>query len=301
MATSGFKKIPLKKVLNITDVITILCYELSPSFSTEGESHDFWEMLYVDRGRLSCQSGDGFYQLGQGEAIFHRPNDFHSVSCDGTQSASIFIITFECSSPAMKYFWGRTFEIKKEIRPIIEKLISECSDTFSVSKYPLSINGSAPFGGTQLVRNYLEELLIHIMRSEDSPTDRAASRGRAPIGDSLAHKIAEYLKARVATHITLEELSARFHYGKSSLCDVFKRTYGDTIIVYHTKLKIDEAKRLIFEKKLTVSEVAERLGFESPEYFSRTFRRYTGMSPRDFRTRLVSDNTVYLESELKLV
>ena len=301
MADKVFKKIPLKKSFNITDVITILCYELAPSFSTEGESHDFWEMLYVDRGRLSCTSGDGSYHLKQGEAIFHKPNDFHSVRCDGTQSASIFIVTFECSSPAMKYFWGRTFRISEELTPLIKRLIAECSQTFSVSKYPLSLLETAPFGGTQLVRNYLEELLILLLRGEESTPDSAVSRGRDPIGDSLAQRIAEYLKTRVSTHVTLEEISAKFHYGKSSLCDVFKHTFGETIIVYHTKLKIAEAKRLIFEKKLTVSEVAEALGFESPEYFSRTFRRYTGMSPRDFRTRLVSDNTVYLESELKLV
>ena len=300
MSDNSFKKIPLKKTFNVTDVITILCYELAPSFSTEGETHDFWELLYVDRGRLSCISGDKSYHLSQGEVIFHKPNDFHSVRCDGTQSASIFIVSFKCTSTAMKFFHDRTFGVKDELVPMIKRLISECSQTFSVSKYPLAVLNTAPFGGAQLVKNYLEELLILLLRQEDTP-EIAVSGGRDPIGNSLAHKIADYLKERVSSHITLEEISANFHYGKSSICDVFKRTFGDTIVVYHTKLKIDEAKRLIFEKKLTVSEVAERLGFESPEYFSRTFRRYTGMSPRDFRTRLVSDNTVYLESELKLV
>ena len=301
MSESGFKRIPLKKVFNITDVITILCYELAPSFSTMGETHDFWEMLYVDRGKLSCRSGDGSYQLEQGQAIFHKPNDFHSVSCNGTESASIFIITFSCSSPAMKYFWGKVFNISDDITPLIKRLISECSQTFSVSKYPLEILSDAPFGGSQLIRNYTEELLILMLRGEERSEDRSIARSRDPIGDSLAHKIAEYLESNVSNRITLEEISDIFHYGKSSLCDIFKRTYKDTIIVYHTKLKINEAKRLIFEKKLTVGEIAERLGFESPEYFSRTFRRYTGMSPRDFRTRLVSDNTVYLEAELKLI
>jgi argininosuccinate lyase len=46
--------------------------------------------------------------------------------------------------------------------------------------------------------------------------------------------------------------------------------------------------------------VAERLGFESPEYFSRTFRKYVGMSPRAFRSSLMGTNTVYLENEVKL-
>lgn len=297
MSSNPFKKTPLKKLFNVTEVVTILCYELSPSFSTEGEAHDFWEMLYVDRGQLSVRSGDERFEMCRGELLFHKPNDFHTVECDGERSASIFIISFECRSPAMKSFIGKTFRIDEYETDIIRRLISECSGTFAVSEYPLVRLDNAIVGGSQLIRNYLEELMIYLLRGESADADRPK---RAHADGSLAPKIESYLQAHVRGKVSLDEISRRFHYGKSTICDIFKRTYGETVIGYHTKLKIDSAKSLIFEKRMTISEIAEYLGFESPEYFSRTFKNVVGISPRAFRTSLVSGNKVYLENEIVL-
>ena len=69
---------------------------------------------------------------------------------------------------------------------------------------------------------------------------------------------------------------------------------------YHMKLKMDEAKRLLKENKMTVNKISEKLGFETPAYFSRAFSKQVGMSPRAYRNALVSDGRVYLEKETPL-
>lgn len=301
MSQKPFKKTPLKRTFNVSSVITILCYELSPKFFTEGERHDFWEMLYVDRGQVTCHTDTGDFILHQGELVFHKPNAFHSIVCDGAQSSSIFIISFDCRSAAMRMLVGKIFAVTNHQTKIIKRLISECSATFAISEYPLEKLASAPIGGSQLVKSYLEELLIFLARGEgkaDQHVDFEPERMHNV--DSLAQKIEEYLKVHLRGKVSLDEISVRFHYGKSSICDIFKKTYGETIIGYHTRLKIEAAKRLIFEKKMTISEIAEHLGFESPEYFSRTFKKLSGTSPRAFRSSLISGNTVYLENELVL-
>lgn len=301
MSTKPFKKTPLVRTFNVTSAITILCYELSPSYSNEGERHDFWEMIYIDRGHVTIRSDSESFILHQGELTFHKPNSFHQVACDGASGASVFIISFDCRSPAMKLLVGRIFAVTSHQTKIIKRLIDECLGTFALSEYPLVKLGTAPLGGSQLVKNYLEELLIFLARGEGlSEQHPGTEPERIHNVDNLAQKIEEYLVLHLRGKVSLDEISARFHYGKSSLCDIFKRTYGETIINYHTKLKIEAAKRMIFEKKMTISEVAEHLGFESPEYFSRTFKKVTGISPRTFRTSLISGNTVYLENELVL-
>ena len=301
MPRRTYDSISLKRLFNVTDVVTILSYELSPSFFTTGESHDFWEMLYVDRGRISCRSGNNDLTLETGDLVFHRPNDFHVVKCDGTQSASVFIISFVCHSPAMNLIASKTLTTGKRHSFVIRDLIDECNMGFEKSKYPLVAIDDAPVGVCQMIKNKLEELLILLLRAEDLPTDEARTvTGRTVMGTTLAGAIADHLKENLRERVRLEDLSRKLHYGKSTLCDIFKRTYGKTIIEYHNELKIAEAKKLIFEQKLAVSEVSERLGFESPEYFSRTFHKYVGISPRAFRTSLVGGNTVYLENEVKL-
>ena len=302
MSDHSFVMFPLKSVIHVTKLVTVLSYELSPSFSNRGERHNFWEMVYVDRGKIYCNADGEERLLRQGEIIFHKPNEFHSVTCDGARSASVFILTFECRSPAMRSFYDKSFKMNTEEMQLMRRMIAECNRTFAVSEYPLRLLENAPIGGAQLIRNYLEEFLIHALHREQSRGEENGEQAiRSATDSTLAQEICDYLRAHVCDRITLEDISERFHFGKSRICDLFKRAQKDTIVGYHTKLKIAEAKRLLFEKKHTVGEIAEYLGFESPEYFSRVFRRHTGQSPRSFRTSLVSgDNTRYLERELRL-
>ncbi|MBR3894815.1 MAG: helix-turn-helix transcriptional regulator [Clostridia bacterium] len=302
MSNQDLIKIPLKNILNVTRVITILCYDLAPKFRTTGERHDFWEMVYVDRGELFLHAEDKRCRLKQGEAVFHRPNEFHNIECDGVHSASVFIITFECQSAAMKFFCERLGGIPSELLPLMKRLIEESTRTFHTSQYPLKLRSNAPIGGQQLIRIYLEELLIRMMRTAEDTADLGTVfTSKAHMENTLAREICAYLNEHLYDRVTLESLSETFHFGKSRLCDVFKKSMGDSIIHYYLTLKIDAAKRLLRTERLTVSEIAERLSFDSPAYFSRCFHKHTGMSPSAFRDRLINDSAIYMETERPLL
>lgn len=302
MTNQSFLRVPLKNILNISRIITIHCYDLAPTYFNQGEAHDFWEIVYVDRGEIRLRAGENERTLRKGEIVFHRPNEFHSIACDGEHSASVFIITFDCHSAAMKYFCGKVARVPKELSSLMQRLIEESARNFHVSQYPLLQVENAPIGGQQLIRIYLEELLIRMMRCEEQERPSGILfTSRESMENTLAQQIGNYLLQNVYGHVTLEELSERFHFGKSHLCDVFKKSTGETIVQYFSGLKIAEAKRLLRRGELTVSKISETLGYESPAYFSRVFHRHTGMSPRAFRDALIGDGRVYLERETPLV
>lgn len=302
MPNADYIKVPLANTVNVTKIVTILCYDLSPSYKNSGETHDFWEIVYADRGECNFRRGDRLCRLRAGEMVFHKPNEFHSIECDGESGASVFIITFECRSPSMRFFREKQIRIPDELRSLIKRLISESTENFYVSEYPLHTKENAPVGGQQLIRIYLEEMLIRLMRSEDKKSESGGLfTSQESLKNNLVHSICEYLTANLCRRVTLEELSERFHFGKSHLCDVFRKTMGDTILNYHIGLKISEAKRLLKGTKLNVSEIASSLGFESPEYFTRCFKKQTGVSPRAFRDQLLPDATVYLEKDTPLI
>ena len=296
MSKDNFKSHSLKSTFNITDIITILCLDLSANFRNTGETHDFWELVYVTRGSVNCYRERDLLRLEEGEIIFHRPGEFHSVECDGESSASLFIVTFKCRSVAMKYFCRRQFRLTPSQASLVKRITEESLSTFSVSEYPIHTLSCAPIGGEQLTKMYLEELLIRLMRSE-SGTDCGPDTD-VVIENSLCEEICAYLKSRLDRRVSLDELSDAFHFGKSRLCDIFKKSKGDTIIHYHITLKMEEAKRLLREGKHTVFEISERLGFESPEYFSRLFKNEVGLSPTKFRATPSADKSLYLEKEL---
>lgn len=298
---SSFIKVHLRNMYNVSKIITILCYDLAPNFRTTGEKHDFWELVYVDRGELGYHSDNELLKLSKGEMVFHRPNEFHNIECDGQHTASVFIITFECKSPSMTHFEKKSFRLPAELTPLMKRLIDESVANFGASSYPLTQLPDAPLGGQQLIRLYLEELLIKLARGQKESKNRFPKDHTSPRIDSkLAEYICEYLEERVCRHVTIEELSTHFHFGKSHLCDVFKKSTGQTILNYHLNLKVSEAKRLLREEAMTVSEISEHLGFESPAYFSRIFKKYAGLAPRTFRESLISDGSVFLENEFPL-
>ena len=293
----AFIKIPLKNLFRITRIVTIHCFDLAPKYLYKGESHDFWEIVYVDRGEIGLHAGEEYHRLKQGEMVFHQPNEFHNIECDGVHGASVFIITFDCHSPAMQFFCGRIVKVPKTLLTLVKLLIEECANTFHVSEYPLTLRKDAPVGGQQLIRLYLEELLIRLMRSYENRSDfSAVFTSREGLENTLVQQICAYLSQHVYDSVTLEILSEVFHFGKSHLCDVFKKNTGDTIIHYFLRLKIAEAKRLLREEKLTVSEVSTKLSFDSPAYFSRCFHKYTGMSPVAFRGKLINSSAKYKDS-----
>lgn len=298
MSNSTPVKIPLKSVINIQNVITILCYDLAPTYSNKGESHDFWEFVYVDRGEVGAQAGNTFHHLSKGDIIFHRPDEFHNLVCDGKESASIFVITFDCHSPAMKFFNNKIIKLPKELNSLMKRIIEESSNTFRITKYPLAQKDNAPFGGKQLLRLYLEELLLRLIRSEtDEPVFESAFATREEYENTLSHRISEFLAEHLYDKVTIDMLTEHFHLGKSRLCEVFKNSYGDTIIHYYLFLKIEEAKRLLRENSLTISEISEKLNFESAAYFSRLFKKFVGASPSEYRNSLIHVSAKYLEEE----
>ncbi|HHV45197.1 MAG TPA: helix-turn-helix transcriptional regulator [Firmicutes bacterium] len=73
---------------------------------------------------------------------------------------------------------------------------------------------------------------------------------------------------------------------ESTLKQAFREYTGKPIIQYHNEKRIEEAKRLIREEKHTITAIAEKLGFSSVHYFSRCFKKCTGLSPTAYLSSL---------------
>ncbi|WP_116200202.1 AraC family transcriptional regulator [Amycolatopsis circi] len=91
------------------------------------------------------------------------------------------------------------------------------------------------------------------------------------------------MRERLAEPITLADLAGEVHLSVFHLVRVFKEATGVTPYRYLTRLRIDEAKRLLRDTDLTVSQIAGRCGFASPAALSTAFLRHTGTRPSAYR------------------
>ena len=119
---NNFTRISFDKIFNIDKIITIFYMELSKSFCHDGEQHDFWEMVYIDKGEMICTADEKRYVLKSGEMTFHKPNEFHNLTGNDNVASNVSIVTFECKSRAMKYFEGKIFRLTSEEKALLSTI-----------------------------------------------------------------------------------------------------------------------------------------------------------------------------------
>ena len=99
----------------------------------------------------------------------------------------------------------------------------------------------------------------------------------------VTQQILEYLHAHVREKVTLKDIGALTFFSPVYCEAVFCREVGKPIIDYFIDLKIQEAQKLILEDSLSFRDIATTMGFEDYNYFSRVFKRRTGISPSIYR------------------
>ncbi len=278
-----------ENLLVISKIVTIHYFELDRDFHSRGEVHDFWEMLYVAKGNLLCTANEETFTLQEGEAVFHRPGEFHQHMTDGKTAPNLFIISFECKNEAIRFFEGKRIALDHSQLRLVRWILEESQKTFRVAnatpdtkRMPLQ-QSPAP-GGLQLIKNYLEILLIRLLRGAgDAQESAAIFLTESEFDGHISKQIINYMKSNLYKRLTIEEICKELNYNKSYIFQRFKADTGYPIMAYFLKLKIEQAKRMLREGEAAVSQIAEALAFDTPNYFSKTFKKHTGMSPLTYR------------------
>ncbi len=288
---SVYAKHKISNVISISKICTIHYYEFNKDYKFSGESHDFWEMVYVDKGEIVVTAGENDIRMKQGEIIFHCPGEYHNIQANGVTAPNVFVISFECHSSSMLDFTGKYITLPKTLRSYISKIIYEANNTFT---QPMARSENVRlerlenpfFGGEQLIRINLEALLIEILRL-DNETIYFSSR--ETMNNHINAEIHTLLEQNIYNNITISDICAKINYGKTYLCTMFKSMNGYSIIEYYNMLKIAEAKKLIREKNYNFTEISNLLMFNNPHYFSQVFKKFCGMSPREYSNSVKMD------------
>ncbi|MEY9095422.1 response regulator [Paenibacillus sp. RC84] len=102
---------------------------------------------------------------------------------------------------------------------------------------------------------------------------------------SVLKEAKDWIDAHFVEEITLEQAAERVHLSLHYFSKMFKRHMGETFIDYVTRLRIERAKELMKNDELSLKEVCFEVGYKDPNYFSRVFRKVTGISPTGYRGR----------------
>ena len=129
----GYEAIRLQRPLAVDDIVSVHYFEYSSNYYFEGERHDFWEFLYVDKGELDVRAGDVVQHLKKGQIIFHKPGEFHALSANGVVAPNLVVVGFVCHGEAMRFFENRVLSVGDSGRALLARIVQEFIDR--VSKY----------------------------------------------------------------------------------------------------------------------------------------------------------------------
>ena len=102
---------------------------------------------------------------------------------------------------------------------------------------------------------------------------------------SLNERICHYIRRHYSLDLTADLICEKFLCSKSYLSHAFKQEMRVSITQYITRIRIEQAQRLLNESDLKVGEIAGRVGLSDPRYFNTVFKRQVGMTPSEFKQR----------------
>lgn len=276
----------ISRPVRVDRVVTVHYFEYSSSYYFEGEQHDFWEFVYVDKGEVDVLAGGRELRLGRGSLLIHPPGEFHALRATGSSAPNLVVASFFCEGDALARLGEGPYPMGEAERALIGGIVAEAERAFATplddpTTTALERRSDAPLGAEQLVAAYMEELLIRLLRA-GAPEPRGAGPMEPQSRNEVFLRVDAYLAERLSQTLTLDRICRDNLVGRSRLQQIFHAETGGGVMEYFGRRKIEAAKEMIRRDDGNFTEIANRLGYQSIYYFSRHFKKVTGMTPSEY-------------------
>jgi two-component system response regulator YesN len=103
---------------------------------------------------------------------------------------------------------------------------------------------------------------------------------------NIIENIKEVIDRKYNENITINDIAKEVYLSTTYLCMVFKQETGETVNEYITKVRIEKAKELLKDPRNKLYDICYGIGYLEPGYFSKIFKKHTGLSPTEYREKL---------------
>lgn len=256
-----------------------------------GEKHDFPELFFVEKGVHSVYVDGTQYDLSENQLMIFAPNSFHEDI--QPSSATVCIVGFEAKSNILSSIYNRIITLNSNQKALLTELISHGRSCFTLANNVA--RGMVPKADVsvlelQLIKNRLELLLISLLLPDEASNTTAFTTNHKNYSYEQLDIITEYMLAHINEVLTLEDISRGCAISPSKLNRICNELVGESPVSYFTYLKISEAQRLIKKTSLNFTQISERLGFNSVQYFSRLFKQRVRITPSEYAKLASKEN-----------
>ena len=251
-------------------------------FSFPGETHNFWECVYVLNGSILASGDERVYSLTKGEIIFHKPMELHKYLVETTEGADLLIFSFSLEGPLTEALKNKVFYLSDEQQALINSMLHYVRK--KLSEFPMVTPDLPehqyllPFekhpAYSQLLATFVYQLILSLIGDGSVATVSTAPDAK------IFRKAVNYLNNRIVEQPSVPEIATFCNTSEATLKRIFDKYAGISIHKYFVKMRINVATELL-QNGMGVSEVAEKLGFSGQAYFSAAYKRETGINPSE--------------------
>lgn len=263
----------VERQVRVDALVTVFNQTRPKGFYFPGESHDFWEGVFVYEGHVTATADERVYQLDSGKLLFHKPMEFHRIWSDGLDEPRYINISFRASGDGIQRFEDSCFDLDSEQQKRFWKVVEafqrtmELRDAGEEYRYQLWLS---------LTAARLEAFLIEL-------TETGEYSRRILSGDEVRYeKIVSVMKENCHRSLSLTELARLCELSVSNMKRIFSCFSDVGVAKFFLSLRIRRAMELL-DQGIPISEVADILDFQETSYFYTVFKRETGMTPTQYR------------------
>jgi AraC family transcriptional regulator, arabinose operon regulatory protein len=227
-----------------------------------------YDLFYVWSGEGTVILNNKRYDVGKGDCFLFKPGDETEATHNPQNPLTLTYIHFDITKTARLIPSSHRI-IENTIS--FESLLTQYVRLFLVKTYGAEIEGKL----------ILKQLMIHLLREEQEKQEGDDDTSNHLL--ETIREIANYIQQHPGEPHTIESLSARANLSQRYFSKKFKQIIGNTVKSYIVYSRIKRAEHLLHFTGMTVTEVADALGYNDLHFFSRQFKQYTGKNPSEVR------------------
>ncbi|MCD1258044.1 helix-turn-helix transcriptional regulator [Paenibacillus athensensis] len=226
-----------------------------------------YDLFYVWGGEGELWLGETRYALESGSCLLFRPGDHTCASHNPQKPLVLSYIHFTLEGGDEPQLVPSPYRVLRD-RQLMETLLA---------RY-VRLRLSGGFGAEEEAKLLLKQMMIHLLREERQGTSEQRAEERTGLEETI-REIANFVRQHAAEAHTIEALAERANLSPRYFSHKFKQLIGQSVQSYVIRARIERAEHLLHYAGMSVTEVAEALGYRDVFFFSRQFKQYTGKSP----------------------
>jgi len=259
-------------------------------FSRKIHTHNFHEIMIVVGGVALHHLDDLHETIAMGDVFVIPPGHPHGYEVDENQGVQVINVLFDFDDMKMNVRdleripgFHALFSVKntKKFEPHLKLNANDLARVNSIVEEMEEAQESLVPGSEFCCETKLRELILFLSRRYSNVITQGGVKNAMRLGDLLAHMEKQY-----AEDLKFEDLAEASNLSPTTMRRLFHESFGCSPMAYLQQLRVKKAMLMLADPSRSVGDIAFETGFNDSGYFTRVFKKETGETPREFRSRI---------------